>query len=141
MSVVFCDALLASYKIDCQSFLQCTIIVVTFILVATVIACIGSARQAVTGRQIRSTVPQTSKQLNPRWPYLAAFRKQNAEYKAKQEANYDAHYRVRNLLPIPDDTEVWVTTGTSSEPVYTWHREEYGWGTTIIQCSIRRYTS
>ena len=69
------------------------------------------------GRQIRSTVPQTSKQLTPRWPYLAAFRKQNAEYKAKQKANYDTRYRVRDSVAIPDDMEVWVTTGTSSEPV------------------------
>ena len=69
------------------------------------------------GRQIRSTVPQTSKQLTPRWPDLAAFRKQNAEYKAKQKANYDTRYRVRDSVAIPDDTEVWVTTGTSSEPV------------------------
>jgi hypothetical protein len=34
-------------------------------------------------------------------------------YKTKQKANYDAHYRVHDSLPIPDDTEVWVTTGTS----------------------------
>ena len=66
---------------------------------------------------LNGTVPQTSKQLNPRWPYLAVFRKQNAKYKAKQKANYDAHYRVRNLLLVPNDTEVWVTTGASSEPV------------------------
>ena len=79
--------------------------------------CHLSPAELLMGRRIRTTVPQTTKHLTPTWPYLDPFRKLNAEYKAKQKAHYDAHFRVRDSSAIPDDTEVWVTTGTSSEPV------------------------
>lgn len=63
------------------------------------------------GRKIRSTVPQTNKHLVPKWPYLVEFRKKNEAFKGKQKENFDRRHRARDAPEIPDDAEVWVTTG------------------------------
>ena len=77
--------------------------------------CDLSPAELSMGRKIRSTVPQTNKQLVPKWPYLAEFRRKNQGFKTKQKQNFDARHRVRNAPAIPDDAEVWVNTG--QEPI------------------------
>ena len=77
--------------------------------------CDLSPAELSMGRKIRSTVPQTNKQLVPKWPYLAEFRRKNEGFKTKQKQNFDARHRVRNAPAIPDDAEVWVNTG--QEPI------------------------
>ena len=74
--------------------------------------CDLSPAELSMGRKIRSTVPQTNKQLVP---YLAEFRRKNQGFKTKQKQNFDARHRVRNAPAIPDDAEVWVNTG--QEPI------------------------
>ena len=47
------------------------------------------------------------------------FREKDAEFKVRQKYNFDKCHKVRESSVLPDDTEVWVTTGprTESEPV------------------------
>lgn len=67
------------------------------------------------GRQIRTTVPQPTRYLVPRWTYLPEFRQKSVEYKRKQKENFDLHHRVREASELPDQVDVWVNTGP--EPV------------------------
>ena len=61
------------------------------------------------GRNIRTTLPQTSDSLVPQWFYLPEFRRQNNLFKQRQK-DYDRHHRTQDLPAILDDTDVWVTT-------------------------------
>ena len=72
--------------------------------------CGKSPAQLLTGRNICSTLPQTTESLVPQWPYLQEFRQANDSLKKRQKEDYDRHHRVRELLDIPDNSNVWVTT-------------------------------
>lgn len=72
--------------------------------------CKLSPAELCMGRKVRTTVPQTNHHLIPKWPYLDKFREENRKFKQSQKRNFDKRHRVRNLSPIPDDTEVWVTS-------------------------------
>lgn len=58
------------------------------------------------GRRLRTSVPQTDNMLMPQWPYLKCFRELDQKQKEKQKQNFDSRHLVKNLPPIPDDTEV-----------------------------------
>ena len=49
--------------------------------------------------------------LVPQWSYLQDFQQANDKFKKQQKRNYDKRHRVRDLPEIPDDTDVWITTG------------------------------
>ena len=53
--------------------------------------------------------------LTPQWPYLKRFRELDKTLKDKQKENFDTRHRARDLLPIPNDAEVWITS--EDEPV------------------------
>ena len=72
--------------------------------------CGRSPAELLMGRNIRSTLPQTTESLTPQWPYLREFKRLDKEFKEKQKADYDRRHRVRDLQAIPDHTDVWVTT-------------------------------
>ena len=55
------------------------------------------------------------KAIDP-WSYLQEFRAQNKEFKKHQKRDYDRRHRVQDLPAIPDNTDVWVTTGGSPTP-------------------------
>ena len=63
------------------------------------------------GRNLRSTVPQTSVHVVPQWDYLEEFREQEHEYKRKQQREYNQHYPTSKLPVIPEDMPVWVRSG------------------------------
>ena len=65
------------------------------------------------GRRLRTSVPQTDKMLIPQWPYLKSFRELDKQQKQKQKENFDLRHRAKELQPIPNDTEVWITTESS----------------------------
>ena len=65
--------------------------------------------------RLQTSVPLTDKMLIPQWIYLETFRELDKKQKAKQKENFDLRHRAKDLPAIPDDTEVWITTG--SEPV------------------------
>ena len=72
--------------------------------------CGRSPAELLMGRNIRSTLPQTTESLVPQWPYLSDFRQINEDFKKRQKTDYDRRHRTRELPEIPDDTEVWITT-------------------------------
>ena len=72
--------------------------------------CDLSPAELCMGRRLRTFVPQADKLIVPQWPYLADFRKLDQEYKRKQKQNFDRRFRARDLPPLPDYTELWITT-------------------------------
>lgn len=77
--------------------------------------CGHSPAELCMGRQIRTTVPQPTRHLVPRWTYLTEFRQKSDEYKRKQKESFDLRHRVREASELPDQVDVWVNTGP--EPV------------------------
>ena len=67
-------------------------------------------------RMIRGNLPQVTEKLTPTWSYLQEFRRQDGEFKRRQKQDYDLRHRVRSLPPIPDETEVWITSEPQSIP-------------------------
>ena len=78
--------------------------------------CGKSTAELLMGRKLRSNIPQTTDSLVPQWSYLQEFRAQNKEFKKCQKTDYDRRHRVQDLPAIPDNTDVWVTTGGSPTP-------------------------
>jgi hypothetical protein len=48
---------------------------------------------------------------------MASFRRQDKAFKQKQKGDYDRRHRSLPLQPIPNDTQVWVTTEKRTHPV------------------------
>ena len=72
--------------------------------------CGLSPAELLMGRRIRTDVPQVTKLFVPEWSYLKDFHKKDHLFKQQQKKHYDKRHRVRDLSPIPDDTETWVNT-------------------------------
>ena len=68
------------------------------------------------GRQLRTTIPQVSEHLRPKWTYLDKFRQIDKEFKEEQKLDYDHRHSAKELPPIPEDTDVWITSGASTVP-------------------------
>ena len=66
--------------------------------------CGKSPAQLSMGRNIRSTLPQTTRAFVPEWSYLPEFRQSNKVHKESQKENYDSRHRVRDLPEIPNNT-------------------------------------
>ena len=54
--------------------------------------CQHSPAELLMGRQIRSTLPISTKSLMPKWPDLDEFCKVNQQFKQKQKKNYDRQH-------------------------------------------------
>ena len=78
--------------------------------------CKISPAELLMGRRLRTNLPQVNQFLVPAWPDLKKFREQDKEYKVKQKRNYDCHYGTRPLTELPDDIDVWVSTGNNQIP-------------------------
>ena len=76
--------------------------------------CELSPAELCMGRRLRTSVPQTDTMLIPQWPYLKGLRELDKQ-KQKQKENFDLRHHVKDVQPILNDTEVWITT--DSEPV------------------------
>ena len=72
--------------------------------------CGRSPAELLMGRNIRSTLPQTTESLIPQWPYLSEFRQTNKSFKRKQKRDHDRCHRTQEVPDIRDNTNVWVTT-------------------------------
>ena len=73
--------------------------------------CNISPAELLMGRRLRTSVPQTTEQLTPTWPYLEKFRADDQHFKKSQKRGYDRRHGTRELSDIPDETAVWVKTG------------------------------
>ena len=76
--------------------------------------CNISPAELLMGRQLHTALPQVDDLLLPKWPYLDEFRRKDVEFKQKQKQNFDSRHRVRVLPPIPNNTEVQITSGTET---------------------------
>ena len=75
--------------------------------------CNLSPAELCMGRRLRTSVPQTTGQLVPAWSYLAEFKRRNGALKRKQKEDFDRRHGVRDQPEIPDDSEVWITSGAT----------------------------
>ena len=73
--------------------------------------CKRSPAELLMGRCIRGNISILTSELILHWSYIDDFRLQNKHFKEQQKEKYNRKHGVRNLPPIPDDTDVWVTTG------------------------------
>ena len=80
--------------------------------------CGHSPAELLMGRQIRSTLPISTKSLTPRWPDLQTFRTVDEQFKQKQKKHFDRRHRATELPTFSDDEPVFVTTarGSASTP-------------------------
>ena len=69
-----------------------------------------SPAELLMGRQLRANLPQTIQQLTPKWKYVDAFRKEDAEAKRRQKQDYDNHHKATPLPSLENETAVWVDT-------------------------------
>ena len=58
-------------------------------------------------------LPAVRYYTNTAWPYLDEFQELNAQYKLRQKQDYDQRHCTHLLPPIPDNTEGWITSGSS----------------------------
>ena len=72
--------------------------------------CDLSPAQLSMGRRIRTPISQTNKFLVPNWAYLKTFHEKNEQFKQSQKRNFDKRHRAWELTPLPDETEVWITS-------------------------------
>lgn len=78
--------------------------------------CNLSPAQLLMGRQLRTTLPLVDDQLKPKWPYLLEFESRNAEFKRRQKEDHDSRHGAKEMGDIPDNTDVWVTSGSDALP-------------------------
>ena len=78
--------------------------------------CNLSQSELLMGRRLRTTLPQTSTLLIPRWPYLPEFKRADKDYKSRTRANFDRRHRVVDLPEIPVDQDVWVSSDGDTVP-------------------------
>ena len=73
--------------------------------------CNLSPAELLMGRRLRSSLPATTEQLKPTWTYLETFHHLDQQFKQQQKADFDRRHRSYPLPPIPNNTDVWVTSG------------------------------
>lgn len=79
-----------------------------------------SPAQLLMGRNLRTSLPQPTAKLEPKWPDLQAFRKRDEEGRCRQAANYNLRHRSRPLPELTSGQKVWITTeGTTGSVVGT----------------------
>ena len=61
------------------------------------------------GRKLHATVPQITKHLLPKWPFLRDFQHKNKTFRLKQKCYYDRIHRVRPRPDLEERTGVWVS--------------------------------
>ena len=79
--------------------------------------CKHSPAQLLMGRQIRSTLPISTKSLMPKWPHLNEFCKINQHFKNEQKKNHDRRHLTSELSTFEEDEPVFVVTDRDSVPV------------------------
>ena len=75
--------------------------------------CHLSPAELCMGRRVRTSLPQSSEQLRPQWPYLPDFEKLNKQFKKQQKRGFDRRHRTTAQPDISNETEVWITSGDS----------------------------
>ena len=72
--------------------------------------CGYSPAELLIGRKMRANIPILKEKLLPELPDYKKFKENDQKFKQSQKSNYDRRHAVYPLPPIPDDSQVWVTT-------------------------------
>ena len=72
--------------------------------------CRYSPAELLMGRKMRPNIPILKEKLLPELPNYIKFKESDQKFKQSQKSNYDRRHAVHPLPPIPDDSQVWVTT-------------------------------
>ncbi|TWW58967.1 hypothetical protein D4764_06G0004970 [Takifugu flavidus] len=75
---------------------------------ATPLAQGASPAQLLMGRNIRTPLPVSQENLDPRWPDLQAFREKNQEMKEKQASCFNKRHRAQQRQELRPGQRVWV---------------------------------
>ena len=80
--------------------------------------CNLSPAELLTGRHIRTPLPQRDEKFIPKWPYLSELRKLNQTFKERQEYDFNKRHQVWDLPSLPDDKclgsfQWWTSSGKS----------------------------
>ena len=78
--------------------------------------CNLSPSELLMGRRLRTSLPQNTKHLFPRWPYLPEFKRSDKQYKNKTKEDFHRRHRVCDLPKILHDQDVWVSSDGTSVP-------------------------
>ena len=73
--------------------------------------CNLSRAEFLMGRHLRANIHIMSDQLTPEWSFLDEVWRSNRTFKDCQIRDYDRCHRARALTRVPDDTDVWITSG------------------------------
>lgn len=76
-----------------------------------------SPAQLLMGRNLRTSLPQPTAKLDPKWPDLQAFREKDEEGRWRQAKHYNRRHRSRPLPELPSGQKVWITTERSAGTV------------------------
>ena len=77
-----------------------------------------SPSQLLMGRVLRSTVPTTRAQREPRIPDLTSLRARDQKIKARQKKDFDSHHGARELSPLLPGDHVWLPERESEGEVH-----------------------
>ena len=78
--------------------------------------CNLSTSELLMGRKMRSTLPQLTENLIPKWPFLKEFQKRNLLFKQKQKQYYDLRHRTHPQHSLEEDDDVWVSIDGNKVP-------------------------
>ena len=78
--------------------------------------CNLSPSELLMGRKMRSTLPQLTENLIPKWPFLKEFQKRNLLFKQKQKQYYDLRHRTHPQHSLEEDDDVWVSIDGNKVP-------------------------
>ena len=78
--------------------------------------CGYSPSQLLMGRRMRTNVPMVKELLVPQLPDYQKFCQYDKEFKMSQKDNYNCWHQTHSLPPLPNDTEVWVSTEKRQVP-------------------------
>lgn len=67
-----------------------------------------SPAELLMGRRIRTTVPMTAKQLEPKVPEVKTVRKREEQSRKDQKYHYDKRHRARDLPELREGDRVWI---------------------------------
>ena len=78
--------------------------------------CCMSPAELLMGRHLRTNVPVLTNQLIPCWESLNKFKQLDKQHKHRQAKNFNQQHHAKELPLLPDDCEVWVTSGSQPVP-------------------------
>ena len=68
-----------------------------------------SPAELLMGRKLRTTLPTAKSEMKPKLPDWSAFKLKDESIKERQTRNFDSRHGVRELPPLVEGSQVWIT--------------------------------